>query len=117
MPHNSKTMSSIADIPLRDWLIENGVTRISKIKLSRENQYPFITFYSPNFESGTMSIWLSKNAGQFVFFGQSLERLGLDQYSIRETENAEGQKRLKLMCTPQKAISKFSRASSKKWTY
>jgi hypothetical protein len=82
-------------IKVQEFCATNKVSAISQVRVN-ENGYPFLTFLSPNFEGGAQNIYFSKSNAMKVKVGDNPKDLGLKDYVLKTTTNAQGEERLKL---------------------
>lgn len=74
---------------------DNGFTQVSRIKVSLDTKYPFVSFLDR--EGKWSHFWLSKRLSENVSEGQEPEVL--KGCLVSRTTNAEGEERVKI-CSP-----------------
>ena len=79
---------------IKEFVKDNGFTTIANTVRKNRNGYPFITFINDDNEAE--NIYFSKKASEGLEEGQPVNKELFKDLYIAETENAEGEKRMKL---------------------
>lgn len=82
-------------ISVRDWMLSNGFTQVSKAVNVNTNGYPFVTFISAT--NVAENVYFSKGAAEMVGEGESIARGFFEPFMIAEVTNANGETRTKLV--------------------
>lgn len=92
-------MSSFSTVPVKDYCISNGFTNIVKTVRINSNNLPYLTFIKVvDGKNVGENIYFSKAGSKLVDEGVVIDKELMSKFSIGETTNAEGEKRIKL-CT------------------
>jgi hypothetical protein len=85
---------------LKEFCQEKGFINVSNVRLTPENKYPFLTFYTDRKDDEgkaiVENIMFSKNAGEKVHEGQKPTKEMMKDLAITIYQDDEGNERVKL---------------------
>ena len=82
---------------VRDFMLERKFVSVHKTVRENANGYPYVTFIDK--DNKAENVYFSKSESNNYSAGKEIAKGFFDKLQIGETENAEGEKRMKLVGT------------------